>query len=325
MYLIVTICILTVFLVSFYQKRNNAMCKSSKKLYGKTVIVTGGTTGIGLRMAIDFASRGAKVIIACPFEKEGTNAKRIIIRETENRNIVYKCLDLASLKSIRNFAEYIIRNEERLDILMNNAGVGVIGDYLTEDGMAAIMQINYYGHFLLTLLLLPLLHKSGTKCEKSRIVNTTSMLRSQGCLDIDSYNKIGNNWTQIYIYSNSKLCTVLFSNALSKRLCNKNVVINDADPGLVATRIYQSYNFICGFIIKWLLNAFFKSPLEGAQTAIHVAVDDDAGKVSGLVYANCEVVDKKISGDLEEAAEKLWEQSLRLVKLETSELASILQ
>ena len=324
MYIILTTCILIVFLVSVYQKKNNAMCKSNKKLLGKTVIVTGGTTGIGLRIAIDMASRGAKVIIACPVEKEGNNAKRIIIQETMNRNVVYKTLDLGSLKSVRNFAEYIIQNEERLDILMNNAGVGVVGDYLTEDGMNVIMQINYYGHFLLTLLLLPLLKKTSTDKEKSRIVNTTSMMRSLGYLDVENYNKIG-YWGKISVYSNSKLCTVLFSNALTKRLKNLNIVINDADPGLAATRIYQSYNYIIGLILKCLLNAFFKSPLEGAQTALHVALDEDAGQASGQVYANCQLVGRKISGNVEEAAEKLWEQSLRLVKLENNELINILQ
>ncbi|CAH0728064.1 unnamed protein product, partial [Brenthis ino] len=325
MYSIFFIISIILVLVHIYQKKNNAKCKSTKQLNGKTVIVTGGTLGIGVRIALNFARRGARVIIACPYEKEGTNARRVIIQKTENRNVIYKCLDLANLESVRNFAKDILKNEDRLDILVNNAGVGVVGDFLTEDGMNFIMQVNYYGHFLLTLLLLPLLSKTGTESEKSRIINATSMLRAQGSLDVENYNRVG-YWYQLSIYSNSKLSVVLFSKALTRRLRNHNIVINNADPGLVATRIYESYNIVVGYILKYLLFAFFKNPWEGAQTAIHVALDDDAGIVSGQVFENCKMTDKawtfpwRESKNMDQAAEKLWDQSVKLVKLENSEL-----
>ncbi|XP_046960975.1 retinol dehydrogenase 11-like [Vanessa cardui] len=306
-------------LISSYQKKRNAMCKSKKHLNGRTAIVTGGTSGIGLEIALDFASRGAKVIIACPFNDEGIEARNRIIEKTGNRNVIFKLLDLASLNSVRQFAKDILKTEDRLDILMNNAGVGIPGDFQTDDGMGFIMQVNYYGHFLLSILLLPLLMRTGTESDKSRIVNMTSITRYIGSYDVDNYDKI-RYWFKVRIYSNSKLCFVLFSRALAKRLEGCNVVVNSADPGLVGTKIYESCNVLIGFIVKHFLNIFFKNSLEGAQTALQIALDDKCGLQSGKIYENCEVVNNKFFDNIDTASEKLWERSIKLVKLENHEL-----
>ncbi|XP_050342672.1 retinol dehydrogenase 11-like [Nymphalis io] len=318
--LFILICaIIICLLISNYQKKRNAICKSKKQLTGRTTIVTGGTSGIGLQIALDFASRGAKVIIACPFNDEGMRAQNLIIERTGNRNVIFKFLDLASLKSVRDFADDVLKTEDRLDILMNNAGVGITGDFLTDDGMSFIMQVNYYGHFLLSILLLPLLIKTGKESENSRIVNMTSMTRYIGSMDVENYDKIG-YWLKLKIYSNSKLSFILFSRELTKRLAGHNVVVNSADPGLVGTYIYDSCNVVIGWILRQLLNVFFKNPREGAQTAIHIALDEKCGLLSGKIYENCEIVNNKFFDNIENASEKLWERSIELVKLENHEL-----
>lgn len=112
-------------------------------------------TGIGYETALDFAKRGAKVILACRDETRAREARDRIIRETHNTNIHYSLVDLSSFKSVRKFAEKINTTEDRLDILVNNAGAGGrIGEKVTEDGLPLIIQINYFSHFLLTNLLL---------------------------------------------------------------------------------------------------------------------------------------------------------------------------
>ncbi|XP_045446648.1 retinol dehydrogenase 11-like [Melitaea cinxia] len=310
-----------------YRKKTNAICKSKKRLDGRTTIVTGGTSGIGLNIAIDFATRGARVIVACPFEDEGLQAEKLIIEKTGNRNVVFKLLDLSSLNSVREFANDIMKNENRLDILMNNAGVGIPADFLTKDGMNFIMHVNYYGHFLLTILLLPLLIKTGKPFDKSRIVNTTSISRHLSSFDVDNYDKTS-YWFRIRIYSNSKMCLVLFSRELTKRIENCNVVVNNADPGCVATRIYDSCSstigFLLGFLVRIPLHLFFKNPFEGAQTGIHIALDEDAGLVSGEIFDNCELVTKELfkkqSSAFDVAAAKLWKRSIDLVQLKQHEL-----
>ncbi|XP_047516258.1 retinol dehydrogenase 11-like [Pieris napi] len=311
-------------LVGLWQKNTNVLCKSKKNLEGKTAIVTGGTSGMGLRIATDFASRGAKVIVACPFIDEGTNGRKHIIERTGNEKVIFKLLDLSSITSIRKFSSEILQTEERLDILVNNAGVGIGFDYLTKDGMNFIMQVNYFGSFLLTILLLPLLLKTGKPGEPARIVNTSSVLHNIGVVDFTNINRL-NYWYGIQCYGNSKLCLVLFAHELTKRLNNKNVVINCVDPGAVGTPIFNCVGWFLGGIITYFFKNFFKTPWEGAQTAIHVALDKKAGEVSGQFFKNCKLSRAKQAGYDDKIAVQLWEESIRLVKMDQDEVYQCLQ
>lgn len=306
-------------LVGLWQKNTNAMCKSKKNLNGKTAIITGGTSGMGLRIATDFASRGAKVIVACPFIDEGTKGRKDIIERTGNEKIIFKLLDLSSLSSIRKFTTEILDSEERLDILINNAGIGIGYDFLTKDGMHSMMQVNYFGSFLLTLLLLPLLLKTGKPGEPARIVNTSSILHIVGVVDFGHLNSI-NYWYGIQCYGNSKLCLVLFAHELTKKLKNKDIVINSVDPGAVGTNIFNCVGWFFGGIITFFFKNFFKTPWEGAQTAIHVALDKKAGQVSGQFFKNCKLTRAKQAAYDDKSAEQLWTESVRLVKIDKDEL-----
>lgn len=308
-------------LIRLYQKSTNGFCKSTKSLIGRTTLVTGGTTGMGLAIAMDFAHRGAKVIIACPYEDEGNYARALIVEKTRNEKVIFKLLDLSSLDSVRNFAADILRTENRLDILINNAGVGVPQDYITADGMSFIMQVNYFGHFLLTLLLLPLLRKSGRPNEPSRIVNTASILHRFGIMDFKHLNRT-DHYYMWQIYAKSKLCLVLFARELTKRLKGDNVVINCVDPGAVGTRIFDSAGKLLGQILTFIFGSMFKSPWEGAQTALHVALDKRAGEVSGEFFKNCQQTRAVSWAYSNKLAKRLWEKSVRLVKLDGEEFSS---
>ncbi|XP_011550230.3 retinol dehydrogenase 11-like [Plutella xylostella] len=308
-------------LVARHQKRTNAMCTSTARLDGKTALVTGGTAGMGLEIAKDFAKRGARVIVVCPFEKEGVNGRKEIVAASGNENVVYQHLDLASLKSVRNFAQHILATEERLDILVNNAGVGIPATNDTEDGLNFIMQVNYFGHFLLTILLLPLLKKS----KAGRIVNTASILHNLGFnLRVDHLNS--NHWSKIWIYGKSKFCTIPFSRELTRRIKDSSVVVNSVDPGAVGTAIFHSVPIpFAGDIVSFFFKHSFKTPREGAQTAIYVAVDDTAGKISGELFKNCKLTRGVKWAYNDELAAKLWEESVKCVKLTKEELKECFQ
>ncbi|XP_047020043.1 retinol dehydrogenase 13-like [Helicoverpa zea] len=317
--LIVEIIIIGGMVVGLYQKNTNLVCKSKKRYDGKTVLVTGGTAGMGLEIAADFAHRGARVIVACPYEDEGLHGKKLIIKSSGNHNVVFKLLDLSSLQSIRNFVADILKTEDRLDILMNNAGVGVPGDFLTKDGMNFIMQVNYFGTFLLTMLLLPLLKKTGTPSEPSRIVNTSSVLHKFGKIDFENWNKTG-HWAKIRIYGNSKLCLALFTRELAKRMKSPNVIVNVVDPGAVGTKIYNSSRIAWASFVSFIFLILFKHPWEGAQTALYAATSNRAGQFKGEYFKNCSRVR---AGELvydEKLATRVWEESVRLVKLSDDEL-----
>lgn len=302
------------FFIRFYEKSTNAICKSQKRLDGRLAIVTGGTCGMGLEIAKEFARRGAKVIIACPFKEEGVNARKEIIEETGNKNVIFELMDLSSVQSVQKFAAGVLKSEDRLDILVNNAGVGVPKDFTTADGMSFIMQVNYFGHFLLSLLLLPLLIKTGKSLDPARIINTSSILHHFGIVDMNTLNK-SNYWLMTLIYAKSKICLVLFAHELTKRLKGFNVVINSVDPGAVGTRIFDSSGWLHGMILKFLCTHLYKTPYEGAQTAIHAALDPEAGSVSGQFFKNCKKTRAVFWAYNNKVARQLYEESVRLVQL----------
>ncbi|XP_064072092.1 retinol dehydrogenase 11-like [Vanessa tameamea] len=150
--------------------KNNCTCAVS--LLGKVVIITGANSGIGYHAALEIAAKGGRVILACRNEDKGLAARDRIITATGNSNVVYKHLDLSALDSVRRFANDVIATEDRLDVLINNAGMYGSRVKYTEDGILEGFQVNHFGHFLLTLLLSELLKKS----KPSRIINVSSIL-----------------------------------------------------------------------------------------------------------------------------------------------------
>mgnify|MGYP005984370703 FL=1 len=172
---ITTIIFLIIFVLlivfKIYMKVTTGWCRSHTCLVGKTAIVTGANTGkcalvtsgklkvilgIGYDTALDFAKRGARVILACRDEGRAEEARIRIVEETGNKNIVVQLIDMSSFETVREFAKRINETEERLDILVNNAGAAGIGDKRSKDGHVLLMQINYFSAFLLTNLLIGL-------------------------------------------------------------------------------------------------------------------------------------------------------------------------
>ena len=177
--------------------------------------MTGANTGIGKETALDFAKRGARVILACRNEDKAKDAARDIIAETGSDKVVVRIVDLASFESVRAFAKLVNETEERLDILVNNAGLS--GTYrVTEDGYESIFQVNYISHFLLTLLLMEKLKKSAP----SRIVNVSSIGHhtKTAPFQLDDFILSKDKFDGLARYTQSKLAQVVYTKELSKRL-----------------------------------------------------------------------------------------------------------
>ena len=148
-------------------------CKSNRRMDEKVVIVTGANTGIGRETAANLAQRGARVILACRTMKKAQQVAKHIIKQSHNKHVCPMKLDLCSFQSIRKFVQDFKKKEDKLDVLINNAGVfGPHERVITEDGLETTFQTNHFGPFLLTLLLLPTL-KSTTP---SRIINVSSQV-----------------------------------------------------------------------------------------------------------------------------------------------------
>ncbi|KAL0882508.1 hypothetical protein ABMA27_000975 [Loxostege sticticalis] len=301
---------LFVVLIKIYQKLTCGICRSSAHMVGKVVIVTGGNCGIGLETAKDLANRGARVILACRSVRRATAAVAKIVSETGNTDVHFRQLDLASLRSVREFCENIIKTEKRLDVLINNAGAGGLGNYKTEDGIHVGMQVNYFAPFLLTCLLLPLLKSSAP----SRIINVSSMIHKYGELDFDNLN-MEKYWSDYLVYANSKLFLNLMTLELNERLQGSGVTVNALHPGVAATNIFRNIpsDFIRRLVEK-SIGLMYKNPWEASQTSIYLAVAPEVREVSGKYFSDCrEAKPSKLSQDSKEA-KRLWAESERLVK-----------
>ncbi|KAK2870949.1 hypothetical protein Q8A67_023476 [Cirrhinus molitorella] len=287
-------------------------CKSTAKLHGKTVIVTGANTGIGKATALDLAKRGARVILACRDESRARAAVTDIQRESGNKEVLYMHLDLASLKSVRSFAENFLKKESRLDILINNAGLVIDGK--TEDGFGMIFGVNHLGHFLLTILLLERLKE----CGPSRIVTVSSMAHWWGKIDFDCINThkdvgLGNSAIALLrLYSHSKLCNVLFTHELAKRLKGTNVTCYSLHPGAIKTEIGRHSNLWWRLFMAPILLLFFTDVESGAQTSLYCALQEGITPLSGRYFSSCAVQNVSAKAKDDAVAKKLWEVSERL-------------
>ncbi|KAJ8023114.1 Retinol dehydrogenase 13 [Holothuria leucospilota] len=293
-------------------------CYSKARLDGKTVLITGANTGIGKMTAIDLARRGAKVILACRNLDKAKSAKEEIIKASNNSNVSIVELDLASLESVRKCAEKINKEEERLDILINNAGVMACPRWETKDGFEMQLGTNHLGHFLLTNLLLDLIKKSAP----ARIINVSSLAHVWGDIHFDDL-MLKENYSPFKSYSQSKLANVLFCKELAKRLEGTSVTTYALHPGTVDTELGRYIPssiplaaLILSILYPVLTFLLIKTSEQGAQTSIHCAVDEQAGLQTGLYYSDCAVNKPAPKGNDADMAKKLWEVSAELVGLE---------
>lgn len=300
-------------IVKIYCKLTSGICKCSKHLVGKVVIVTGGNKGVGYETAKNLAERGARVILACRNEGLGTSARDQIIKSTGNADVHYRHLDLSSLASVRAFADDIIKTEKQLDILVNNAGVYEVDNLKTEDGLSLAVQTNHFGPFLLTCLLLPLLKTSAP----SRIVNVSSGAYKRGKVEFDNLNaekETKETYSIGKVYSNTKLFNVLMTVELARRLEGTGVTANSLHPGVVKTEILQLKSGWVRMLLP-IAKYFFKDTWEGAQTSIYLAVSPEVDGVSGKYYADCRENSLSTLAQDKDLARKFWDVSEKLVGL----------
>ncbi|KAK4875323.1 hypothetical protein RN001_011745 [Aquatica leii] len=284
-------------------------------LVGKTAIVTGSNIGIGYYTALDFAKRGAKVILACRNAAKAEEAKLKIIEATGNNNVIVKIVDLSSLSSVRTFAKDVNETEDRLDILVNNAGAGCTDHCYTADGLSMSMQINHFGPFLLTMLLIDLLKKSAP----SRIVTVSSSAASVGRINVNNLNAPSRIFTNMFDYANVKLCNLLFTVELAQKLVGTGVTANVLHPGMVKSDFLKDTPTFVTKLISIAMKLFYKSTEAGAQTSVYVAISKDLKGVSGKYFAECAYTTLPRLAEDRALAKVLWNKSEEFVKLTVDE------
>ena len=244
-----TVCALTGIYL-FRRLAQGPVCKSRAVLTGKTAIVTGANTGMGKQTALDFARRNARVIVACRNEENGRKAVRDIIKQTNNSNVVFRKVDLASFDSIQNFTDQVIQEEQCVDILVNNAGVFMLPLRRSVDGIEMHFAVNYLGHFLLTTQLLK--HLKQASC--ARIVNVAAdiptWINGINFEDINSEN----SYNRVMAVIQSKQAMLLFTKYLASTLEGANVTVNSVHPGIVRNEFGRYRDYWYGYfqVSHWL-------------------------------------------------------------------------
>lgn len=284
---------------------------------GKVFIVTGANTGIGKETVREIAKRGGTVYMACRDMNRCERARLEIVKETNNKNIFSRVLDLSSLDSVRKFAADFKQEQDKLHVLINNAGVMRCPKALTKDGFEMQLGVNHMGHFLLTNLLLDVLKKSAP----SRIVNVSSLAHTRGAINVDDLNS-EKSYSEADAYSQSKLANVLFTRELAKRLEGTGVTVNALHPGVVDTELARNWAFFqtnfVQYFLKYLIWPLMKTPKSGAQTSIYAALDRDLDGVTGLYFSDCKPKDVAPAGKDDKTGKFLWEESEKWTGLVSS-------
>lgn len=240
---------------------------------GKVVIVTGGNSGLGYESVKAFAEKGARVIMACRSAEKGEMASNRIREQIGDCSIEVMELDLMDFASIKRFSDRIINSCDRLDVLMNNAGIIITRYALTKDGLEAQNGANHFGHFALTGHLVNLLIKT----RGSRVVNVSSNIHKYGKMDFNNLLfKGGKGYTRLRSYARSKLANLLFTYELQRRFIDHFTDCRAlaAHPGYSLTNVgrdLQKARWLS--YVQPLADLITQDQARGALPQIRAAVD----------------------------------------------------
>lgn len=274
----------------------------------RTCVVTGATSGIGLAAAAALAERGDRLVLVARSATRADAAIEAIRRRAPDTVVDVVAADLASLRSIAEAAPRILALCPRIDVLLNNAGVVLLKRETTIDGYEATFAINHLAYFALTNLLLDRLRET----PGARIVSTASEAhRLGGPLDFDDLQS-ERRYRGFGVYGRSKLCNLLWTRELARRLDGSGVTANCCHPGAVATRLGQT-DAAWTRVVGRLLPLFLRTPEQGARTSVYLATAPELAGVSGRYFAReREIAPSRLARD-DAAAQRLWEHSEQLV------------
>ncbi|HBZ69630.1 MAG TPA: short-chain dehydrogenase [Deltaproteobacteria bacterium] len=282
---------------------------SAGSLQGRVCIVTGASSGIGLETARGLAAQGATLVAVCRNRERGEAALASVRESTGNEDLHLALADLSAQASTRQLAKELLARWERIHVLVNNAGVFEARRRLTADGIERVFAVNHLSYYLLTRLLLDRLKESAP----SRVVNVASDAHRFARLDWENLQG-EKSWSFMRQYGLSKLCNILFTQELAKRVAGSGVTANALHPGAVGTRLGQN-NGAWAKALTLLLRPFLLTPAQGADTSIYLASSADVGGVSGAYFVKRRRAEPTPEATDPRNAAQLWELSARLTGL----------
>ena len=281
---------------------------ATASMTGKTVLITGGTGGIGRAAAVGLASMGARVGITGRDRARAGAAAAAIADESGNPAVDVFVADMSSQAEVRRLADEVLSAYPRLDVLLNNVGGFWAHRHVTADGLEHTFALNHLAPFLLTNLLLDRLVASAP----ARIVTVSSGAQSMGKVDFDDL--MGERkYSGSGAYNQSKLANVMFTYELARRLEGTGVTATALHPGLTSTA-FSAEDPALGLLVK-ILRPFMKSPARGAETPVYLASSAEVEGVTGQYFANRKAKQSHESSYDTVAAARLWQVSADLVGL----------
>jgi retinol dehydrogenase 12 len=284
----------------------------------RLALVTGASAGIGFETALGLARAGFHVVMAGRDAARTDQARASVIdrlradRSASDR-IETVLADLASLAAVRSLADTVLSRHDRLDVLVNNAGIIAPRYQLSIDGYELTVAVNHLAPFLLTNLLLDRLRASAQPSAPGRIVTVASQAHRGARLDLGRWMD-WDGWSPLQAYGRSKLCNILFTRALARRLTDGSVVAAALHPGVIATKIGDSAGSVVG--VGWrLAKPFFATPEKGARTTLFLATTPDPARFHGAYLINSKPAEPDPTARDDAMAERLWSESARLVGL----------
>jgi retinol dehydrogenase 14 len=282
---------------------------TSGPMTGKTVLVTGGTSGIGKATALGLARLGAHLAITGRDRGRAEDAAREI-RAAAGGQVDAFVADLSSQSEVRRLADEVLQRLARIDVLVNNVGGYWNTRHVTADGLERTFALNHLAPFLLTNLLLDRLKES----PPARVVTVSSNAHAQGRIDFDDLQG-ERSWSGARAYNQSKLANVLFTYELARRLPAASVTANALHPGVVRTSFGAEDPAGVQRRLVPFMRPFMKTPAQGAATSILVASAPELEQVTGRYFANRRPKRSSKRSYDQAAAARLWQVSAELVGL----------
>lgn len=281
-------------------------------MQNKLCLVTGANSGIGKATVMKLVELGAYVVMVCRDEEKAEKAKEDIITKTGSSGVEIMLADLAYQYEIREVADHFKSKYDQLDVLINNAGTLVSKREETIEGIEKTFAVNHLAPFLLTNLLTQHLKAA----PEARIINVSSEVHRMGAPVFDLSNlQLEEGFSPMKAYGLSKLCTIMFTRELARRMKDTSVTANALHPGVVSTQLADEANWMMK-LFYFIGKPFMKSPATGAKTPVYLAVSDEVKGVSGKYFRNKkEVKPAEIALD-DELTNKLWEISEELTHLQ---------
>ena len=290
-------------------------------LKGKIIIVTGGSSGLGLEAVKMFASKDAEIVIATRSEKRAIEAIKQVKLKYKDAKVEFIHLNLANKESIREFAKNLINKYDKIDVLLNNAGVMTTPYMLTDDGLEFQQGINHFGHFYLTSLLI----KTIANTPNSRIVNVSSIAHRLGKMNFSNllYTE-PNSYNKSKAYGRSKLENLLFTYELDRRVIEKgyDLKVLVAHPGVASTNLgrHIKQQKTWNGLIKMFQKLFSHTAHDGALSLVRACIDENAlsgdfygpSKLGGVKGMPHKAKSNKLSHD-KDLQVKLWNYSEELM------------